>query len=163
MRHPLHEVDIDEPLVRALLAAQHPDLAALPLTRVGNGWDNVMFRLGGGSGDERSDGSGDGRSGERGDALAVRLPARSLAAPLIVHEQRWLPLLAPHLPVAVPVPVRLGRPGIGFPWPWSVVPWLRGTPADEQTPQQWDAWAEDLADALAALLRAETNEATANP
>ncbi|HEY0119744.1 MAG TPA: phosphotransferase, partial [Cellulomonas sp.] len=131
MNHPLHEVQIDEPLVRALLRSQHPDLAGLSLVRVAQGWDNVTFRL--------------------GDDLAVRLPARATAAALLRHEQHWLPILAPLLPVPVPAPVRLGRPGTAFAWPWSVVPWLAGTPADELTPADRDAWAEQLAGTLAAL------------
>ncbi len=143
MTHPLHEIEVHEALVRALLAAQHPDLARLPLTRVAQGWDNVTFRL--------------------GERLAVRLPARELAAPLVEHEQRWLPLLAPALPVPVPAPVRVGRPGAGFPWSWSVVPWLAGTPTDELTAADRDAWAEELAAALAALHRPAPAEAPANP
>lgn len=68
---PAAEIDIDDGLVRRLLADQHPDLAALPLTPVANGWDNAIFRL--------------------GADLAVRLPRRQLAADLVVNEQRWLP------------------------------------------------------------------------
>ncbi|OJV80373.1 MAG: phosphotransferase [Cellulomonas sp. 73-92] len=143
MTHPLHEIAVDEALVRALLAGQHPDLAGLPLVRAAQGWDNVTFRL--------------------GDDLAVRLPARAVAAPLVEHEQRWLPVLAPLLPVAVPVPVRLGRPGRGFPWPWSVVAWIEGTPADELTAAERDVWAAELAGALAALHRPAPAEAPANP
>ena len=143
MTHPLHELEIDEPLVHALLAEQHPDLAALPLVRAAHGWDNVTFRL--------------------GDDLAVRLPARAVAAPLVVHEQRWLPELAPLLPVAVPAPVRTGRPGAGFPWAWSVVPWLPGTPSDELTPGDRDAFADELAAALAALHRPAPADPPVNP
>jgi aminoglycoside phosphotransferase (APT) family kinase protein len=141
--HPLHELDVDAAVVRELLAEQHPDLADLPLTRVAQGWDNVTFRL--------------------GDALAVRLPGRAVAAPLVEHEQRWLPVLAPGLPVEVPVPVRVGRPGARFPWAWSVVPWLTGTPSDELTAAERDAWAEELAGALAALHRPAPADAPANP
>jgi len=49
-----------------------------------------------------------------------------MAAPLVLHEQRWLPALAHRLPLAVPTPVRVGRPGCGYPWSWSVCPWLPG-------------------------------------
>lgn len=97
------------PLVRALLADQRPDLADRPLRALASGWDNVSYRL--------------------GDDLVVRLPRRALAAPLVEHEQRWLPLVAPELPLAVPAPVHLGRPAAGYPWAWSVVPWLPGAPA----------------------------------
>ena len=114
---PASEVAIDTGLVRALLADQHPDLldeADRSLTRVGFGWDNEMWRLGSG--------------------LAVRLPRRTLAAPLIALEQRWLPLLAPRLPGAVPAPVRVGGPSphLGYPWTWSVVPWFEGAAALDQ-------------------------------
>jgi len=109
---PPAEVDIDEQLVRGLLRSQHPDLAGLPLRHVATGWDNVTYRLGG--------------------QLAVRLPRIRGAAALITLEQTWLPWLAGHLPVTVPVPVRHGRPDAGFPWPWSVVPWIAGRTADRE-------------------------------
>ena len=38
---PAAEVDVDEPLVRALLAEQHPDLADRTVAVVANGWDNA--------------------------------------------------------------------------------------------------------------------------
>ena len=110
---PKAEVEIDVPLVQALLKDQHPDLADLPLTPVDAGWDNVMMRL--------------------GDDLAVRLPRRSLCAELVRFEQKWLPELAPRLPLPVPTPIRTGRPGNNYPWYWSVVPWLDGVPADQSS------------------------------
>lgn len=106
---PEADIAIEPGLVRDLLADQHPDLANLPIADAPSGWDNRMFRL--------------------GDDLALRLPRRSLSAGLISHEQRWLPLIGARLPVAVPAPVRVGKPGRGYPWPWSVVAWIPGTPA----------------------------------
>lgn len=103
------EIAIEPGLVRDLLADQHPDLAHLPIAEAPSGWDNRMFRL--------------------GDDLALRFPRRALAADLILHEQRWLPSLAARLPIAVPTPVRMGKPARGYPWPWSVVAWIPGTPA----------------------------------
>jgi aminoglycoside phosphotransferase (APT) family kinase protein len=103
------EVDIDVALVRRLLEDQHPDLAGLALRPLAHGWDNELFRL--------------------GDDLTVRLPRRAAAADLVVNEQRWLPELAPKLPLPVPVPLRVGRPALGYPWAWSVCPWLAGRPA----------------------------------
>src|SRR5688572_28502950 len=97
------EAPIDIPLVLALLKEQHPDLAGLSLVEAGEGWDNQTFRL--------------------GNDLAVRLPRRAASAPLIELEQRWLPSLALHLPLQVPSPLRIGRPGCGFPWRWSVTRW----------------------------------------
>jgi aminoglycoside phosphotransferase (APT) family kinase protein len=103
---PAAEIDIDDGLVRRLLDDQHPDLAALPLTLVANGWDNAIFRLGG--------------------DLAVRLPRRQLGADLVVNEQRWLPELASRLPLPVPVPLRVGLPSDDYPWNWTVVAWFDG-------------------------------------
>ncbi|MCX7056570.1 MAG: phosphotransferase [Pseudomonadota bacterium] len=54
MGTPAAEVPIDEELVHRLLAAQHPDLAELPVRPVAEGWDNAIFRI--------------------GDALSIRLP-----------------------------------------------------------------------------------------
>jgi aminoglycoside phosphotransferase (APT) family kinase protein len=125
---PPAEVNVDEALVAALLADQHPDLAGLPLREAESGWDNAMFRL--------------------GDELAVRLPRRALAAQLIVHEQAWLPVLAGRLPLPIPAPIRAGAPGRGYPWRWSVVPWLPGAAADLHPPDP------DQAPVLGAFLRA---------
>lgn len=143
MRHPLHELTVDTHLVRALLRDQHPDLADRPLVVTAAGWDNVTVRL--------------------GADLAVRLPVRAQAARLVEHEQRWLPRLAPSLPVPVPVPVRTGRPGGGYPWRWSIVPWFVGTPADAVPPAARDTWAEQLAAVLGALHRPAPDDAPLNP
>lgn len=107
------DVVIDRALVGRLLDEQHPDLAALPLGDVASGWDHVTYRL--------------------GDDLALRLPRRELGAGMIVGEQRLLPQLAPHLSVAVPVPVRVGTPTDGYPYHWSVSRWVEGRPLDDGT------------------------------
>jgi aminoglycoside phosphotransferase (APT) family kinase protein len=104
------EIHVDPELVEVLLAQQHPNLATLPLRAVESGFDNYMFRL--------------------GESFAVRLPRSAAAARLIVHEQRWLITISDRLPVQIPVPIRVGLPGFGFPWRWSVVPWLIGSTAE---------------------------------
>jgi aminoglycoside phosphotransferase (APT) family kinase protein len=114
--------------VRSLLSEQHPDLADLGLERLTSGWDNEIYRL--------------------GATFAVRLPRRAPAVPLILNEQRWLPRLAPSLPVPVPAPVRIGIASAHYPAPWSIVPWLEGESADIAP---LDA---DQAESLAAFLRA---------
>lgn len=143
MVHPVPEIEVTEQLARALLAEQHPDLADLPLTWAGTGWDNALWRL--------------------GDHLAARFPVREIAAPLVAHEQRWLPVLAPRLPVDVPVPVRVGLPSATYPWSWSVVPWFEAvaahrTPVPGRTP-----WATHLADVFVALHRPAPDDAPVNP
>lgn len=102
---PAADIPVDDALVGRLLAEQHPDLAG-PLRLVSDGWDNRLFRF--------------------GDALAVRVPRREVAAHLVEHEQRMLPGIAARVSVAVPAPVRVGVPSETFPWPWSVVEWFDG-------------------------------------
>lgn len=140
--HPTIERDVTEELARHLLRTQHADLADLPLVRVGTGWDNVLWRL--------------------GDDLALRLPVRASSAPLVAHEHAALPVLAPWLPVDVPVPVRAGHPDDRYPWPWSVVPWFDGRPAYAQPVAERSAWAQDLAAVLVALHRPAPPDAPPN-
>ena len=104
---PAAEVQIDIPLVRRLVATQFPQWASLAVVQVESaGWDNTIFRL--------------------GPDLAVRLPRRRIGAEQVRKEHQWLPVLAPHLPLAVPVPLGHGVPGDGYPWHWTVCPWLKG-------------------------------------
>jgi len=125
---PPAEVEVDETLVRRLLESQQPELAALSLELVAEGWDNFTFRL--------------------GTVYAVRLPRREVGAMLIEREQKWLAKLAPKLPLPTPVPKYAGAPGEGFPWAWSVLPWLEGEAADLAEPSA------DQAAPLVAFLRA---------
>ncbi|MET0781915.1 MAG: aminoglycoside phosphotransferase family protein [Microbacterium sp.] len=134
---PSAEFDIHEGLVRALVAAQAtmiPDAAALLLAHVADGWDCSVWRL--------------------GDDLAVRLPRRALAAPLVLHEQEVLPGIAARLTrsgIGIPAPVVDGRPGFGFPWSWSIVPWFEGTAGRGVPRVERAGWALPLAEALLAL------------
>lgn len=142
-RTPAAEIDIDPPLVRVLLREQHPDLAHLPLTQIGEGWDNAVFRL--------------------GDDLAMRLPRRAATAALMEHEQRWLPELAPRLPLPIPAPLRVGRPGPGFPWPWSIVRWFHGTTATTASPRDFERLAVRLGAFIRALHQPAPGDAPHNP
>jgi aminoglycoside phosphotransferase (APT) family kinase protein len=138
---PVAEFQIDRDLVTGLLLDQHSDLAHLPLQPVDAGWDNAIFRL--------------------GAHLAVRLPRRAVAAALIAHEQSWLPQLANQLTLPVPVPNRVGRPALGYPWHWSVVPWLAGMPADLHEPLA--SQARILATFLRSLHTSAAVDAPSNP
>lgn len=139
------EIDVTADLARALLVEQHPDLADLPLRVVANGWDNVLVRA--------------------GEGLALRLPRRDAAAGLIANEIAAVPLLAPTLPLGTPVPLRCGSPSttLGYPWPWSIVPWIDGVSAAETDVGTRSAWATELADAFVALHVPASHDAPENP
>jgi aminoglycoside phosphotransferase (APT) family kinase protein len=126
--------DVD--LAARLVAEQFPQWADLPLAPVSpDGWDNRTFRL--------------------GDELCVRLPSADRYAAQVDKEQRWLPVLAPRLPLPIPQPVERGAPGRGFPWPWSVYRWLPGEPAAVAPVDDLDRLAGDLAAFLVALARVD--------
>ena len=65
------------------------------LREVEGGWGNQMWRL--------------------GDELAVRIQRMEIRPCRQFKERRWLPLLAPRLPLPIPVPVRSGAPSAAFP------------------------------------------------
>ena len=59
----------------------------------------------------------------------MRLPRRHDNTEQLDKERRWLPRLAPLLPLAVPVPLAVGKPADGYPFVWSVYNWLEGEAA----------------------------------
>lgn len=132
----------DEALVRSLLESQHPDLAGLELRVVDGGWDNRMWRL--------------------GPELAVRMPRTPRAPGLLRKEHRWLPSLAPGLPLPVPVPVRTGAPSPRFPHDWTITRWVPGEPAD-RAPLHDPRSARALARFLTALHHPAPDDAPGDP
>jgi aminoglycoside phosphotransferase (APT) family kinase protein len=140
---PAADVSIDPALVRALLRAQFPQLSGLALEFADDGWDNVIYRL--------------------GTDLAVRLPRREAAHVLLLNEVRWLPFLAPRLPLPVPVPLHRGKPGEGYPYHWAVVPWLPGNSAASVPAASRDGYAASLAAFFRALHVPAPADAPANP
>ena len=104
--HP-DQVHIDATLVRRLIRAQFPQWAELDIRPVEyDGWDNRSFRL--------------------GDDMTVRLPSAEGYVVQVEKEHRWLPRLAPCLPLPIPVPLAKGVPAGEYPWPWSIYRWLEG-------------------------------------
>lgn len=124
------EIAIDATLVSRLIAGQFPEWAELPLRPVAPaGTDNAIFRL--------------------GDRMAVRLPRIHWAIDQPAKEREWLPVLAPHLSLAVPTPLALGDPANEYPWHWSVCRWL---PGDIATPDHLGS-PREVADDLARFVR----------
>ena len=54
------------------------------------------------------------------------MPLRATAAEQVAKEQRWLPRLAPYLPLPIQCAIAEGIPGEGYPWPWSICQWMDG-------------------------------------
>ncbi len=105
----MHEVEIsvDLDLVTRLLAKQFPQLAHLELQRVRSaGTDNALFRL--------------------GKDFVVRMPIVDWAVPDVEKENKWLPYLAPLLPISIPTPIAMGMPEEGYPYNWSIYRWCSG-------------------------------------
>ncbi len=137
----MRKSEITPEVVRQLLREQAPQWADLPITTVElEGWDNRTYRL--------------------GDDMSVRLPSHEMYSPQVEKEHRWLPALAPRLPVAVPRPLLHGTPGATFPRPWSVYRWLPGRPVDAATFADRTTLARDLAAVLTAL---QAVDATGGP
>lgn len=141
------EPTIDAALARRLVDAQFPQWAELPLLlHAPAGSDHVIYRL--------------------GDELSVRLPRHAGAITQARKEAEWLPRLAPHLPLTVPVPVAVGEPDFGYPWPWAVSRWLDGEVATVDALSGSHEAAGVLAEFLTALHRFDgvpTEDLTGRP
>lgn len=143
---PAAEVVIDERLVRELLTQAGKDAASAPLEKVSEGWDSEVWRL--------------------GTDRAVRLPRRAVAAPLVLHEQRVLPIVGAAIEatgVRVPTPLFAGTATAGYPWAWSIVPWIEGASGLTVSRAARAEWAVPLAAALRALHVPASADAPVNP
>ncbi|GIH61826.1 aminoglycoside phosphotransferase [Microbispora siamensis] len=130
---------IDAALVKRLIADQFPQWRDLPVTPVQvDGRDNRTYRL--------------------GEEMTVRLPTAAGYAPAVDKEHRWLPVLAPSLPVAVPEPLAKGAPGAGYPFEWSVRRWLEGETASAGRIDDLPAFAVAVAEFLLALQSADATD-----
>lgn len=86
----IDQLRIDETLVRRLVDTQFPKWKALPIRPVAlSGWDNRTFHL--------------------GEEMLVRMPSAAEYEAQVEKEHRWLPKLAPFLPLPIPVPLAMGE------------------------------------------------------
>lgn len=128
------KLTIDTDLVRQLVDTQFPEWRHLPVSPVASGgWDNRTFHL--------------------GEAMTVRLPSAAPYALQVEKENRWLPRLAPLLPLPIPVPLAMGEPAETYPWHWSVYRWIEGETAKTAEIADRRQFAVALADFLVALRR----------
>jgi aminoglycoside phosphotransferase (APT) family kinase protein len=125
------DVAVDAPLVRRLIGGQFPELALDTVELVAEGWDNTVWLVDG--------------------EWAFRVPRREIAIPGVTRELAVLPALAPLLPLPIPVPIFVGRPALGYPWPFFGARYLPG----REVADAGDGTArDDLGRPLARFLRA---------
>lgn len=127
--HP-DQLVVTESTVGGLVADQFPQWRGLPVRALStSGTVNALFRL--------------------GDHLAVRFPLRSAdievtRRQLEVEAEAARELLG-RTRFATPEPVGIGRPGRGYPLPWSVQTWLPGMTAADHDLGESVPFARDLA------------------
>jgi aminoglycoside phosphotransferase (APT) family kinase protein len=121
---------IPVPTVRALVDDQFPQWRSLPVEPVqSHGTVNAIFRI--------------------GDAYAARFPLQpadpdQTRRQLEAEAEASRELLG-HTTFPTPEPVAIGRPGAGYPLPWSVQTWIPGTVATDTDPGGSIEFAHDLA------------------
>lgn len=125
------EHPVDAALCRRLVAERFPACAVGEPVRLGAGWCNDVWRLG---------------------PATWRFPRKAAAVPPLEREVRFLPGLAPRLPVRIPVPEWVGAPAPGYPAPFYGHRFLAGTPVDARGLD--DAGRAALAAPLGRFLRA---------
>ncbi len=137
------EVQTDTALVHRLLKTQFPAWAELSVELVDScGTDHHIYRL--------------------GDSLSIRMPRIERATNQARKEREWLPKIAPHVPLDVPVQVAMGQPGEGYPFEWSIYQWLPGDNSNS-TIDDLDQAAIDLAAFIKALRLVEVAGAHVRP
>jgi aminoglycoside phosphotransferase (APT) family kinase protein len=103
------DIAIDASLAAKLISEQFAELGAETIESFGSGWDNAAFLING--------------------RIVVRFPRRRAFAHLIEREIAILPLLVPHLPLAISAPVFFGAAGPDYPWAFAGYDRIEGTTA----------------------------------
>jgi aminoglycoside phosphotransferase (APT) family kinase protein len=103
------DVELSDTAAARLIETQFPSLRPALVERIGVGWDNTAYRV--------------------NARFVFRFPRRRIAADLIEHEVAALPILAPHLPVSIPIPEFVGMPEDDYPYPFVGYPRIAGTTA----------------------------------
>lgn len=108
------DIPFDDALAARLIAEQFPDLAGLPLTPFGEGWDNRAYLAGG--------------------EWVVRFPRRKAGIVYLEGELAVLPHIAGKLPLPIPAPEYVGAPTPAFNAPFAAYRLLAGTTLDVVDP-----------------------------
>src|SRR5690606_22436726 len=92
------ERTVDAAEAAAVVRRRFPALAGAPVEPLETGWDNTAFLVDG--------------------EWVFRFPRRAVAVPAVEREIAHLPVLAPLLPLPVPVPELTGRLPGAHDWPF---------------------------------------------
>ena len=131
-------VTVDTSQVRRLILSQFPKWSDLHIRPVdSSGWDNDTFHL--------------------GDEMLVRMPSAADYELQVEKEHAWLPKLAKELPLAIPEPIAMGKPGNGYPWKWSIYRWIEGESVASAHIADECEFAKELAQFLNALQKISSN------
>lgn len=135
------ELELEPYEAQMLVEMQFQHLAPAKMVPFGTGWDNWAYLV--------------------NDTYVVRFPRREIAVPWIMNEAKWLPRLAPLLPLEIPNPELIGEPEGPYPWEFAGYKKLDGVTACQIT---WDAdkrmrAAEPLGRFVRALHEAHPEEA----
>jgi aminoglycoside phosphotransferase (APT) family kinase protein len=134
------EFQIDDELVAGLTARQMPEWSHLPLRRLDTaGTVNVAYRL--------------------GKDMLVRLPRLAGLQNGPLRESRWLPEIAPAVPLEIPEYLALGAPTDEYPSPWSVLGWIDGENAVPSALSDTTGAARRLGEFVLALRGVSTDDA----
>jgi len=112
------EIVVDSALARRLIEGRFPELRGAGIEPLGEGWDSTVWLV--------------------GSRWVFRFPRREVVVPGFLRETEVLPVLAPDLPLPIPVAALRGEPGPEFPWPWSGSAHLPGREAAEAAPPDAD-------------------------
>ncbi|MDP3372322.1 MAG: aminoglycoside phosphotransferase family protein [Candidatus Paracaedibacteraceae bacterium] len=125
---------IDPVTAKILVEEQFPHWAHLPIVPVNeSGWDNRTYHL--------------------GQEMILRFPSGESYANQVKKEQKWLPFLSSKLPLTIPTPLGLGKPGHGYMWDWSIYNWIPGETAAISKQADKNKLANDLARFLSVLYK----------
>jgi aminoglycoside phosphotransferase (APT) family kinase protein len=124
------QLPIDADTVSALIAEQFPEQASEPVTLLsGSGTVNTIFRV--------------------GRTLAGRFPMRpgepTDARRRLEEEAGAATEFANHAGITAPRVVGIGRPGHGYPMPWTLQTWIDGDVATPDGLATSASFAEDIA------------------
>lgn len=135
------EFKLEPDLAKLLIESQFPQLKPVSLEFIGQGWDNVAYRV--------------------NQDYLFRFPRRQMGADLIDVEWNMLHALVQRLPIPIPKPLFYGKPDVQFKWPFLGYNFLDGKSACGAglTMQERMSFAQPLAHFLKALHAIDQDEA----